>query len=139
MSSSWPSKRKLFFSFACLVVLVICIQFSSLPGLHKKTLDERDYNSSIYSTSSIPSSDGSKADVNGTSPTHSGNESKADMNLPIMDFEDMGDDKKKFQLLIIVSTAPQRPARRQAIRESWWKHCNESQVREPYCGVVEVC
>lgn len=61
------------------------------------------------------------------------------MNLPIMDFEDMGDDKKKLQLLIIVSSAPQRLARRQAIRESWWKHCNESRVREPYCGVVEVC
>ena len=48
--------------------------------------------------------------------------------LPLIDFKDLGDKKSKVLLLIIVSTAPQRFERRQAIRDTWWKHCTGSQV-----------
>jgi len=48
--------------------------------------------------------------------------------LPLIDFKDLGRNKQKVLLLIIVSTAPQRFERRQAIRNTWWKHCNGSQV-----------
>ena len=50
--------------------------------------------------------------------------------LPLIDFKDLGRNKTKVLLLIIVSTAPQRFERRQAIRDTWWKHCNGSQVSD---------
>ncbi|XP_068751174.1 beta-1,3-galactosyltransferase 6-like [Montipora capricornis] len=49
--------------------------------------------------------------------------------LPILDFNDLGGNKTKLLLLIVVSSAPQRMARRQGIRETWWKHCTGNQVR----------
>ena len=53
----------------------------------------------------------------------------ANMNLiPIMDFQDLGVNKKKVMLLVIVVTAPQRFDRRQAIRDTWWKHCTGDKV-----------
>ena len=48
--------------------------------------------------------------------------------LPILDFDDLGGNKTKLLLLIVVSSAPQRMARRQGIRETWWKHCTGNQV-----------
>ena len=48
--------------------------------------------------------------------------------LPILDFNDLGINKTKLLLLIIVSTAPQRVERRHAIRDTWWKHCTGNQV-----------
>ena len=48
--------------------------------------------------------------------------------LPLIDFNDLGTNKKKVLLLLIVSTAPQRYKRRQAIRDTWWKHCSGTQV-----------
>ena len=49
--------------------------------------------------------------------------------IPLIDFKDLGSKKEKVMLLIIVSTAPQRMDRRQAIRDTWWKHCDGSMVR----------
>jgi len=49
--------------------------------------------------------------------------------LPILDFNDLGINKTKLLLLIIVSTAPQRVARRHAIRDTWWRHCTGNQVK----------
>ena len=49
----------------------------------------------------------------------------------LIDFKDLGRNKRAVLLLIIVSTAPARFERRQAIRETWWKHCsdgNQAQV-----------
>ena len=48
----------------------------------------------------------------------------------LIDFKDLGRNKRAVLLLIIVSTAPARFERRQAIRETWWKHCfgNQTQV-----------
>lgn len=48
---------------------------------------------------------------------------------PLLNFKDLGDKKAKLLLLVIVSTAPQRFARRQAIRDTWWKHCAGNQVK----------
>ena len=47
----------------------------------------------------------------------------------LIDFKDLGKDKKAVLLLIIVSTAPARFERRQAIRETWWKHCSGNQTQ----------
>ena len=49
----------------------------------------------------------------------------------LIDFKDLGRNKRAVLLLIIVTTAPARFERRQAIRETWWKHCsgNQAQVR----------
>ena len=43
----------------------------------------------------------------------------------LIDFKDLGRDKRAVLLLIIVTTAPARFERRQAIRETWWKHCSD--------------
>ena len=48
---------------------------------------------------------------------------------PLLNFKDLGGSKAKVLLLVIVSTAPQRFARRQAIRDTWWKHCAGDQVK----------
>ena len=48
--------------------------------------------------------------------------------LPLIDFKDLGNEKQKVLLLVIVSTAPQRFDRRQAIRGTWWKHCTGDKV-----------
>lgn len=56
-------------------------------------------------------------------------ESVAMSNLPLMNFKDLGKYKRKVMLLIIVSTAPKRYDRRQAIRDTWWKHCNSENVK----------
>ncbi|XP_057307514.1 uncharacterized protein LOC130645519 [Hydractinia symbiolongicarpus] len=34
--------------------------------------------------------------------------------------------RERYQLLLIVSTAPQRADRRQAIRQTWWQQCQEN-------------
>ena len=49
----------------------------------------------------------------------------------LIDFKGLGRNKRAVLLLIIVSTARARFERRQAIRETWWKHCsdgNQAQV-----------
>lgn len=48
----------------------------------------------------------------------------------VIDFKDLGNNKEKVLLLIIVSTAPQRLDRRQAIRDTWWKHCTGDEVKQ---------
>ena len=47
----------------------------------------------------------------------------------LIDFKDLGRDKRAVLLLIIVTTAPARFERRQAIRETWWKHCSGNQAQ----------
>ena len=47
----------------------------------------------------------------------------------LIDFKDLGRNKRAVLLLIIVTTAPARFERRQAIRETWWKHCSGNQVQ----------
>ena len=47
----------------------------------------------------------------------------------LIDFKDLGKNKRLVLLLIIVSTAPARFERRQAIRETWWKHCSGNQTQ----------
>lgn len=46
--------------------------------------------------------------------------------LPISHIWDLGESKTRFPLVIIVSTAPVRWKRRDAIRQTWWKHCKAS-------------
>ena len=44
--------------------------------------------------------------------------------LPISHIRDLGESKTRVTLVIIVSSAPVRWDRRDAIRQTWWKHCN---------------
>ena len=102
-------------AYACTVVLMLYIDFSSLPGRIKKSLPiflHRTYNDS---TNRIDL-DVSTSFKNASS---------------LIDFKDLGSNKKNVLLLIIVTTAPQRFDRRRAIRDTWWKHCAENQVGEP--------
>lgn len=46
------------------------------------------------------------------------------LGLPISHIRDLGESKTSIPLMIIVSTAPVRWERRDAIRQTWWKHCN---------------
>ena len=50
--------------------------------------------------------------------------------LPISHIRDLGKNKSRVLLVIIVSTAPLRRERRDAIRQTWWKHCNTEEVRD---------
>jgi len=43
--------------------------------------------------------------------------------LPISHIRDLGENKARVRLAIIVSTAAVRWERRNAIRQTWWKHC----------------
>jgi len=78
------------------------------------TIIAADTSTTITTTTAVPSEQ--EYTVNETS-------------LPLIDFNDLGDKKSKVLLLIIVSTAPQRFERRQAIRDTWWKHCTGGQIR----------
>ena len=48
--------------------------------------------------------------------------------IPLVDFKDLGNGKKRVLLLVTSASAPQRYDRRQAIRATWWKHCKLSPV-----------
>lgn len=47
---------------------------------------------------------------------------------PLMDFKDLGGRKERVLLLVTVGSAPQRFDRRQAIRDTWWKYCNQKKM-----------
>ena len=47
----------------------------------------------------------------------------------LINFKDLGRNKRAVLLLIIVSTAPARFKRRQLIRKTWWKHCSGNQAQ----------
>lgn len=48
--------------------------------------------------------------------------------LPISHIQDLGKDKPSVLLVIIVSSAPVRWERRDAIRQTWWKYCSVKEV-----------
>ena len=48
--------------------------------------------------------------------------------LPLCDFRDLGKNKSIVLLVVVVSTAPARRDRRDAIRLSWWEHCSSDEV-----------
>ncbi|KAJ7389224.1 hypothetical protein OS493_032692 [Desmophyllum pertusum] len=52
--------------------------------------------------------------------------SSAGASITLMDFNDLGNSKERVLLLVIVGSAPQRSDRRQAIRDTWWRHCTHS-------------
>ena len=113
-------------------LLILHIQYSALPGQFIKALRTTDSNNSDLSFIGEQDSPGKGSSI--SIPTvHSETEAMDDINLlPIMNFKDLGSRKKKVLLLIIVTTAPQRFDRRQAIRDTWWKHCTGNQVSD-YC------
>ncbi|XP_022791584.1 uncharacterized protein LOC111330874 [Stylophora pistillata] len=49
--------------------------------------------------------------------------------VPLMDFKDLRGRKERVLLLVTVGSAPQRFDRRQAIRDTWWKYCNQKKVK----------
>ena len=54
--------------------------------------------------------------------------SSAGESIQLMDFNDLGNSKERVLLLVIVGSAPQQSDRRQAIRDTWWRHCTHSEV-----------
>lgn len=54
--------------------------------------------------------------------------------LPITHIRDIGENKSRVLLVIIVSTAPVRWERRDAIRRTWWKYCNDKEVSVAFNG-----
>ena len=54
--------------------------------------------------------------------------SKVTVGLPISQIQDLGEKKLRVLLVIIVSTAPLRWERRNAIRQTWWKYCSVKEV-----------
>lgn len=56
--------------------------------------------------------------------------------LPMSDIRDLGENKSRVLLVIIVSTAPVRWERRDAIRQTWWKHCRAKEVSATLHGPV---
>ena len=125
-----PSAIVMLFILAVFSLLMLYFQYSALPGSFIKALRPTDsYNSE---SSFIGEKDFTVKSSRISIPTvHSEIEAMDDVDLlPIMNFKDLGSRKKKVLLLVIVSTAPQRFDRRQAIRDTWWKHCTGNQVSE---------
>ena len=111
-------------------LLILYIQYSGLPARLIKMLRAADSNDTESSFLGENDSTGKSSSIS-ISTVHSETEAMDDVNLlPIMNFKDLGSRKKKVLILIIVSTAPQRFDRRQAIRDTWWKHCNGNQVSD---------
>jgi len=50
--------------------------------------------------------------------------------IPLVDFRDLGNGKRRVLLLVTTGSAPQRYDRRQAIRATWWKHYKPSPVNK---------
>ena len=55
--------------------------------------------------------------------------SNVHLGLPITPIKDLGHKKTRVLLVIIVSTSPVRWKRREAIRNTWWRYCNSTEVR----------
>ena len=128
----------LFCSFTCLMLWMIYVQFSTLPGFMLQPLRtiDQSFNDSLMSIGGVSRPNPETKDVDDLTLVSLMNEkppreteaiSNANL-LPILDFQDLGINKKKVMLLIIVSTAPARFDRRQAIRGTWWKHCTGDMV-----------
>ena len=57
--------------------------------------------------------------------------------LPMSHIRDLGGNKSRVVLVIIVSAAPVRWERRDAIRHTWWKHCSAKEVGAAFqCNVL---
>lgn len=54
--------------------------------------------------------------------------SNVHLGLPITPIKDLGHKKTRVLLVIIVSTSPVRWKRREAIRNTWWRYCNSTEV-----------
>ena len=135
MNYKLPSAVLFVSAFTFTVALLVYTQYSALPGQFVvKALRTADSNNSDSSFVGEQESTGKSSSV--SNPTvHTENEAMDNANLlPLMGFKDLGSRKKKVLLLIIVTTAPQRFGRRQAIRDTWWKHCSGSQVGDLFKG-----
>ena len=55
--------------------------------------------------------------------------SNVHLGLPITPIRDLGHKRTRVLLVIIVSTSPVRWKRREAIRNTWWRYCNSTEVR----------
>ena len=100
--------------FACSMILVAYTNLLTLRGRLIKPLQEN------HVVNNHPNANMSYLLENLTNVSHP--------SLPLINFNDLGTNKTKVLLLLIVSTAPQRYQRRQAIRDTWWKHCSGTQV-----------
>ena len=105
-----------FATFASAMVLMAYFYHLTLPGQiikHPIANSKANQDSTISNPNAV----------------HHETEVIVDMNLiPMMDFQDLGVNKKKVTLLIVVTSAPKRFDRRQAIRDTWWKHCTGDKV-----------
>ena len=108
----------LLYAFVCIVVLLVYINFSTLPGRFNGNVKRND-----ETTSSDAQSDGKETRSNPSVLTDYMHYTKL---LPVLDFRHLGNKRTKVLLLIIISTAPARFQRRQAVKETWWKHCRKN-------------
>ena len=121
----------LLYAFVCIVVLLVYIHFSTLPGRFNGNVKRND-----ETTSSDAQSDGKETRSNAFVLKDYMHYTKL---LPVLDFRHLGNKRRKVLLLIIISTAPARFQRRQAVRETWWKHCRKKrQVRKQNFDTVVV-
>ncbi|XP_068728364.1 uncharacterized protein [Montipora capricornis] len=122
MSWRWSSMKfpfpALLYAFVCIVVLLVYIHFSTLPGRFNGNVKHND-----ETTSSDAQSDGKETRSKASVLTDYTHYTKL---LPVLDFRHLGNKRTKVLLLIIISTAPARFPRRQAVRETWWKHCRKN-------------
>ncbi|XP_068728372.1 beta-1,3-galactosyltransferase sqv-2-like isoform X2 [Montipora capricornis] len=116
----------LLYAFVCIVVLLVYIHFSILPGRFNGNVKRND-----ETTSSDAQSDGKETRSDASVLTDYMHYTKL---LPVLDFRHLGNKRTKVLLLIIISTAPGRFQRRQAVRETWWKHCRKN--RQVKCFFV---
>jgi len=117
-------------TFSWIIALIAYIHFAPWRSwLQERSLADANQNSFITATitaalASTTATTTTRTTVHSEYMEYMANETS----LPLINFKDLGSNKRKVLLLIIVSSAPQRFDRRQAIRDTWWKHCNGSQV-----------
>jgi len=118
-------------TFSWIIALIAYIHFAPWRSwLQERSLADANQNSFITATitaalASTTATTTTRTTVHSEYMEYMANETS----LPLINFKDLGSNKRKVLLLIIVSSAPQRFDRRQAIRDTWWKHCNGSQVK----------
>lgn len=115
-------------AFTCSVVLMVYVDFCNL---HRAPLprSRKSFNEGNLSLVAGQDVNISPRHKNVSSTSSIPTESYPGSSVPLMDFKDLGNEKERVLLLITVGSAPQRLDRRQAIRDTWWKHCKQSQVR----------
>lgn len=112
----WDSGGKRLFNCLLVILVVVVLQIVFL-----KRLIDTELNRPIL----MKPGGGIVQEVNGTLIWLP---SKGHMGMHITPIRDLGKNKSSVLLLIIVSSAPLRWERREAVRKTWWRHCKGEKV-----------